>query len=221
MGVLDRLILRDDQWERISRHIIGDDRTHGTSGRDNRLFLEAVLWIVRTDSPWRDLPVRIPDRRFHDRPRPPARFGRQKRGAEDQALGRSRGGRSTKIHMAVRGLGCPVRFLLTAGQRGDAPQGENLIEGLPADFVLAETAYDSDRLRDTIAAKGAVAVIPNTPSRALKYPLDEHLYAQRQLVECCFYNRLEQIRRVATRFEKTARNYSAVVTLAAIVPWTR
>ena len=56
MGVLDRLILRDDQWERISRHIIGDDRTRGTSGRDNRLFLEAVLWIVRTDSPWRDLP---------------------------------------------------------------------------------------------------------------------------------------------------------------------
>ena len=124
--------------------------------------------------------------------------------------------------MAVRGLGCPVRFLLTAGQRGDAPQGENLIEGLPADFVLADTAYDSDSdgLRDTIAAKGAVAVIPNNPSRALKYPLDEHLYAQRQLVECCF-SRLKQFRRVATPFEKTACNYSAVVTLAAIVLWTR
>ena len=65
-----------------------------------------------------------------------------------------------------------------------------------------------------------MAVIRNDPSRALKYPLDEHLYAQRQLVECCF-SRLKQFRRVATRFEKTARNYSAVVTLAAIVPWTR
>ena len=56
MGVLDRLILRDDQWERMSAHIIGDARTRGSSGRDNRMFIEAVLWIVRTGSPWRDLP---------------------------------------------------------------------------------------------------------------------------------------------------------------------
>lgn len=55
MGVLDRLILRDDQWQRISQHIIGDERTCGSSGRDNRMFVEAVLWIVRTGSPWRDL----------------------------------------------------------------------------------------------------------------------------------------------------------------------
>jgi len=56
MGVLDRPILRNDQWERISPHIIGDERTRGSSGRDNRMFVEAVLWIVRTGSPWRDLP---------------------------------------------------------------------------------------------------------------------------------------------------------------------
>ena len=61
---------------------------------------------------------------------------------------------------------------------------------------------------------------PTTPSRALKYPLDKHLYAQRHLVECCF-SKLKQFRRVATRFEKTARNYLAVVTLAAIVLWMR
>lgn len=56
MGVLDRLILRDDQWQRMSPHIIGDERTRGSSGRDNRMFVEAVLWIVRMGSPWRDLP---------------------------------------------------------------------------------------------------------------------------------------------------------------------
>lgn len=56
MGVPDRLILRDDQWDQISRHITGDDRTRGSSGRDNRMFVEAVLWIVRTGSHWRDLP---------------------------------------------------------------------------------------------------------------------------------------------------------------------
>ena len=111
-----------------------------------------------------------------------------------------------------------MRFTLTAGQKGDAPQAAALLEGLPAEVVMADTAYDADHLRQAIAAKGALAVIPNNPSRALKYPLDKHLYAQRHLVECC---KLKQFRRVATRFEKTARNYRAVVTLAAIILWMR
>lgn len=122
--------------------------------------------------------------------------------------------------MAVRGLGCPVRITLTAGQRGDCPQAYDLIEGLPAEAVMADAAYDADRLRKAIADKGAVAVIPNNPSRARKHPLDKHLYAQRHLIECCF-SKLKQFRRVATRFEKTARNYLAVVTLAATILWLR
>lgn len=56
MGALDRLVLRDDQWARMAPHVIGDARSRGTSGRNNRMFVEAVLWIVRTGSPWRDLP---------------------------------------------------------------------------------------------------------------------------------------------------------------------
>ena len=56
MGTLDRLVLRDEQWTKMAPHLIGTERTRGTSGRDNRLFVEAVLWIVRTGSPWRDLP---------------------------------------------------------------------------------------------------------------------------------------------------------------------
>ena len=68
--------------------------------------------------------------------------------------------------MAVRGLGCPVRFTLTAGQKGDAPQAGPLIEGLPAEIVMADTAYDADSIRKAIADKGAIAVIPNNPSRA-------------------------------------------------------
>ena len=122
--------------------------------------------------------------------------------------------------MAVRGLGCLVAFSLTAGQRGDAPQAGTLIEGMPARVVMADTAYDSDQFRQAIADKGAVAVIPNNPSRALKHPLDKHLYAQRHLVECCF-SKLKQFRRVATRCEKTARNYLAIVTIAAIALWIR
>jgi len=122
--------------------------------------------------------------------------------------------------LAVRGLGCPVRFHLTAGHKGDAPQALPLIEGLPAEVVMADTAYDSDQIRQAVAEKRALAVIPNNPSRAKKHPLDKDLYAQRQLVECCI-GKLKHFRRVATRFEKTARNYLAVVTLAAILIWLR
>ena len=95
-----------------------------------------------------------------------------------------------------------------------------MIEDLPAEVVMADTAYDSDKIRQAVADKGALAIIPNNPSRARKHPLDAHLYAQRHLVECCI-SKLKHFRRVATRFEKTARNYFAVVTLAAIVLWLR
>ncbi|WP_461332780.1 IS5 family transposase [Bradyrhizobium embrapense] len=253
MGVMDRLVLSDAAWKRMAPLIIGRPDQKGSTGRDNRMFVEGVLWIVRTGSPWRDLPEVFGDwnsvfRRFSrwsikgvwwrifeamsDDPdfeylivdstivRAHQHAAGAKKGSEDQAIGRSRGGLSTKIHLAVRGLGCPVRFTLTAGQKGDAPQAAALIEGLSAEVVMADAAYDADHLRQAIAAKGALAVIPNNPSRALKYPLDKHLYAQRHLVECCF-SKLKQFRRVATRFEKTARNYRAVVTLAAIVLWMR
>ena len=56
MGVQDRLILSDAQWDRMSGHILGRPDTRGSTGRDNRMFVEGVLWIVRCGAPWRDLP---------------------------------------------------------------------------------------------------------------------------------------------------------------------
>ena len=97
---------------------------------------------------------------------------------------------------------------LTAGQKGDAPQAAALIEGLPADVVMADTAYDADHLRQAVAAKGAIAVIPNNPSRGTETPLDKHFYAQRYLVECCF-SKLKQFRRVATRLGKKPSGITA------------
>ena len=61
MGVLDRLVLSDAAWSRMAPHIIGDERSRGSSGRDNRMFVEGVLWIVRTGAPWRDLPETFGD----------------------------------------------------------------------------------------------------------------------------------------------------------------
>ena len=121
--------------------------------------------------------------------------------------------------MAVRGLGCPVAMLLTGGQRGDAPQAAALLDGQAADVVLADTAYDADALRRRIEAMGAKAVIPN-PSRTLKHPFDRALYRERHFVECCF-GRLKRYKRVAMRSEKTARNYLAVVTIAATMLWLK
>jgi transposase len=109
-----------------------------------------------------------------------------------------------------------VRFTLTAGQKGGAPQAAALSDrGRHGRY-----AYAADHLRQAIAAKGAIRRHSQQPSRALKYPLDKHLYAQRHVVECCF-SKLKQFRRVGTRFEKTGRNYRAVVTLAAIILWLR
>jgi transposase len=120
----------------------------------------------------------------------------------------------------VRGLGLPVRCLLTAGQRNDITQAKALIDGLPAKWVLGDTAFDADHFRAEIKAMKAQAVIPSHPSRALKLPLDNDIYKERHLVECCF-NKLKHFRRVATRYEKTARNFLAVITIAAIALWLR
>jgi transposase len=120
----------------------------------------------------------------------------------------------------VRGLGCPVRIILTAGQRGDAPQARALLGEDRPDAVLGDAAYDADDFRADVAEVGAVAVIPNNPSRTKKHPFDKEIYKERHLVECCF-SKLKQFRRVATRYEKTARNYLAVVTLAATILWLR
>jgi transposase len=83
--------------------------------------------------------------------------------------------------------------------------------------VIADAAYDADGVRAAIAAIGTMAVIPSHPSRVRRLPLDRHLYQERHLVECCI-SKLEQFRRVATRYEKTARSHLAI---AAIVLWIR
>jgi transposase len=122
--------------------------------------------------------------------------------------------------MAVRGLGCPVGIRLTAGQKGDVPQAAALLDGQAADIVMADTAYDADHFRDRIEQIGAIAVIPNNPSRSIKHSLDPDLYKERHLIECCF-SKIKQFRRVATRYEKTARNFLAIVEIAAIILWIR
>jgi transposase len=132
-----------------------------------------------------------------------------------QALGRSRGGFSTKLHVAVNGLGLPVELQLTPGQVADITQAEALLKGHDFDAAIADKGYDSKRLVDYIEGWNAEAVIPSRSNLKDQREFDHHLYKERNLVER-FINRIKQYRRVATRYEKTARNFLAFVQVAAI-----
>ena len=137
-------------------------------------------------------------------------------GQDEQALGRSRGGFGSKIHVAVNGLGLPVELIVTAGQVADVTQADELIEGRPAEVVIADKGYDSDAVVESIEASGAEAVIPPKKNRTEKRLYDRERYKDRNLAER-FWARAKQYRRVATRYEKTARNFLAFVHVASIM----
>jgi transposase len=145
--------------------------------------------------------------------------GGWKRGAQANAIGRSRGGPTTKLHALVDGLGRLVAFTITPGQRGDAPIAADLVGLLPASSMLAvDRAYDSDALRRLLIARGTTPVIPNGPRRKHLHPFDRQAYKRRNLVERAFC-RLKDFRRVATRYDKLAITYAAAISLAALVAW--
>jgi transposase len=108
------------------------------------------------------------------------------------------------------------RLVVTAGQRGDAPQAEALLEGLRPRHVIADAAYDSDALRRLIRRRGAWACIKPNPARKRKKRYDKGRYGRRNVIER-FFRRIKQCRRVATRYEKKAINFAAFVWLAAAV----
>ena len=125
---------------------------------------------------------------------------------------------STKIHAAVDALGNPLRLLLTAGQASEYGQANALIEGFEAAYVLADKGYDSDEFVQTITATGAQAVIPPRNHRNTLREYDREVYKERNLVERLF-QKLKQFRRIATRYERLARNYQAMLYLAASLIW--
>jgi transposase len=109
-----------------------------------------------------------------------------------------------------------VEIRLTPGQKADVTQAERLLEGYSPEAVIADKAYDSDPLIKSVEAKGAEAVIPPKANRKQQRDFDRHLYKDRNLVERLI-NRFKQYRRVATRYEKTARNFLAFIQVASIM----
>jgi transposase len=110
----------------------------------------------------------------------------------------------------------PVKLVLTPGQAADVKQAETLLEGVPFEVVIADKGYDSQAVVSRIEARGAEAVIPSLSNRAQPREYDRERYKDRNLAER-FWNKIKHYRRVATRYEKTARNFLAFVHVASIV----
>jgi transposase len=129
------------------------------------------------------------------------------------------GGLSTKIHATCDALGNPTGFYLTAGQAHDLQGADVLIADIEAEALLADKAYDADeRMREVLKAQGIEPVIPSKSSRQVPIDYDKDLYKARHLIEN-FFAKLKQYRAIATRYDKTARNFLSAVHLAASVIW--
>jgi transposase len=160
------------------------------------------------------------DDRQHFHPGAPAGCD-GKKGGPDHCLGRSRGGLTTKIHVVVDAQGLPIRIGLTAGQAHDGQMAETLLDHLgPRTIVLADKAYDADRIRELIQEQGAAPNIPPKKNRKRKPCFSKRLYRERNLIER-FFSKLKHFRRVATRYDKLAANFLAMVQLASIRLWLR
>jgi transposase len=115
----------------------------------------------------------------------------------------------------------PVRLLITPGQASDKTSVPALLEGLPtAQAAVADRGYDSDAVLALVRQRGSAAHIPSTSRRIVRRSVDPELYRQRSLVER-FFCKLKQFRRVATRFDKLARNFLAATMLASTRIWLR
>ena len=116
-------------------------------------------------------------------------------------------------------LGNPVGFHLTGGEAHDLVGADHLLPDMQADILIADKAFDAEqRLLEPLAAAGKTAVIPPKANRKAPRGYDQHLYIARHLIEN-FFAKLKQFRAIATRYDKTARNFLAAVYLTASVVW--
>ena len=192
-------------------------------------------------------------RRLQLRPRPPARRWSAEKGGcsepiealavDGEALGRSRGGLTSKLHLAVDGRGLPMAILLTAGQAGDNPQLLPLLDEVSVarsgpsrprqrpDRVVADKAYSHPCTRAALRARGIAFTSPERADQIARRKakgsaggrppaFDPDIYAGRNVVERCFA-RLKQFRALATRYAKRAAYYRALLIIAATVLWLR
>lgn len=139
---------------------------------------------------------------------------------KNEAVGRSHGGLTTKVHAVCDGLGNPLHFVLTGGQVHDSKVAIPLLETfeLKDKTVLCDKGYDSKKLVEYILSRGGIPVIPTKKNSKKPRIIDAHLYKERHLVENLFL-KMKNYRRFATRYEKSANAFSSLTCLAAILLW--
>lgn len=236
--------LSDEAWARIEPH-----RPHGQPGKprvDDRRVISGILHVLkigcrRQDTPsaygphttiynrynrwsqrgvWQRLFARIasvgpiPEELMLD-------ASQRKRGAWSQAIGRSRGGFTSKIHCLADGRGRTVAFALTPGNVADISMALPLLRAVvPPKRLIADKAYDAQSLRDWLKSRRVIATIPSTATRTVPYKHSRIAYRRRNRIERLF-GHLKNWRRVATRYDRLACNYLAAVALAAcVLAWT-
>lgn len=141
-------------------------------------------------------------------------------GNNEQAIGRSVAGNSTKIHIAVDGYGLPISFELTGGEVHDCKIAPEFVAKLPvSNYTIADKGYDSEELRQLIFDRPSIPVIPRKSNSTIgNSNMDWGLYKLRHLVENVFA-RLKHFRSIATRYDKLKRNYASMLALACGYLW--
>jgi transposase len=146
--------------------------------------------------------------------------GYKKDSQDQEALGRSKGGFTTKVHALVDALGNPLKFILTPGQRHDITQADSLVQELENTMLLADKGYDSNALVEQLEGQKCIAVIPPKKNRKYKRDYDEHVYKERNLIEC-FFGKIKHFRRVFSRFDKTATAFMSFLQFVGALIWLR
>ncbi len=137
------------------------------------------------------------------------------KGGQNQAIGVSRGGRTTKIHAIVDSKGRPLNFAVTGGQVHDSQVVEAILTTPRSPLaVTADKAYDSEKVRQHIRSEGALPIIPNHCNAVKKAYCPKRFYRRRHKIES-FFCRIKGWRRIATRYDKLARNFLSATTLVA------
>src|SRR3954454_24755232 len=226
-----RFVVSDAVWEKVAPLLSGKVSDPGATARNNRLFLEAVLWRVRAGAQRRDLPGDFGHwnsvfQRFRrwvkggvfervfgclsDEPdfeyalidgtivTAHQKASGARGGTENQAIGRSRGGLTTKILALADALGTLVRFVLLPGQRFDTVGVSPLIDGLAFGALIGDTAFDSNDIVADLNERGAKAVIAQHPRRTTPLDIDREMYKWRHLIEN-FFCKLKEFKRIALR----------------------
>ena len=146
--------------------------------------------------------------------------GYGKNSQTQEALGRSKGGFTTKIHVASDALGNPLKIILTAGQRNDITQAHLLTSSFFNIPVIADKGYDANHFIEQLVSQKCHPVIPTRSNRKNSREHDEFLYEDRNRIEC-FFGKIKYFRRVFSRFDKSAKSFLAVVQFVGALIWVR